>query len=141
MSDTSDNEWEEDDYILSSEEVDELEQSSDSEEDYEEEQRISKSKAYDNLLRKYPIDDLGIKEVVGKKIAKINVETKNYTLLIASIIILAKNGNKIDNSFSSICDDVIETIVKNDMNLENSDIDQLKRDLLRYCRFIQLCTK
>jgi hypothetical protein len=143
MSDISDSDlWDEDNYMLSSEEIDELGQSSDSEEEeYEEEQRISKTRAYDNLLKRYPIDDLGIKEVIERKMVKIDVETKNYTLLIASIIVLAKNGNKIDNNFSSLCDDVIETIVKNDMNLENSDIDQLKRDLLRYCRFVQLCTK
>jgi hypothetical protein len=141
MSDTDSDFWDEEDNYVVSSDADELIQDSESEEDYEEEQRVLKTRAYDHLLRKYPIDDLGIKEVIEKKLVKIDMETKNHTLLIASIIILAKNGNKIDNKFSSLCDDVIETIVKSDINFVSSNIDQLKRDLLRYCRFVQLCTR
>jgi hypothetical protein len=112
-------------------------------EDYEEE-RPKSGIIYSNLLKRYQAYqiDFDIKTTVAKKIRKFNTMDKlNHTLLIASIVILTKNGNKIDMNFSKLCDEVIETVVKWDINLENKNnkIDQLKRDLLRYCRFVQRC--
>jgi hypothetical protein len=116
--------------------------------DYEEEERKHVS-IYDSSLTKYPID-IDIKNIISKRIYKIDIRDLNFTLLVASMVILAKSGNKIDYKFSMLCDEVIDTIIKTEIynnrrarerniDINNNIIDQLKRDLLRYCRFVLQC--
>jgi hypothetical protein len=139
MSESDNSSWENKSYYSSEDlkEYEETEQDETSEEDYEEEQRKPKE-IYNIALKKYNID-IDIKTVIAKKIKEINIKNMNYTLLIASMVILAKNSNKIDNNFSPLCDEVIETIIKPELNIEEkkTEINQLKRDILRYCRFVQ----
>jgi hypothetical protein len=128
------------------------ERSSIEEEDYEEEERKYKyTHIYDSSLVKYPID-LDIKNVISKKLHKIDLRDLNHSLLISSMVILAKSGNKIDSRFPALCDEVIETVIKTEaynnsrsreklFEILDSDINQLKRDLLRYCRFVLQCTE
>lgn len=138
-SESNDSSWENKNYYSSEnfEEDEETEQNETSEEDYEEEERKPKE-IINNTLKRFNID-IDIKTVIAKKIKKINTKNMNYTLLIASMIILAKNGNKIDTKFSSLCDEIIESMIKYEINIEEkkTEINQLKRDILRYCRFIQ----
>jgi hypothetical protein len=149
-----------DDYTLAlsySEDNESHDSEKSSKEDYEEERpKISESynfsKFRNNPLKnyqKYPID-FDIKKIAARierkiEISNIERENLNHTLLFASIVILAKSGNKIDDKFPKLCDEIIETVVKCDIDLENKDdkdnkIEQLKRDILRYCRFVQLKT-
>lgn len=69
------------------------------------------------------------------------VETRdmNITLLVAAAVVLAKSGEKIDARFSSLCNDVISEIVDTDPNISGSkfyDVTTIKKNILRYCRFI-----
>jgi hypothetical protein len=148
-----DHSWD-DDYVFtpseSSEDLDN--ESHNSEEhrgDYEEERPKRSYNFKPHSLRNYPSIEINIKELAIRKIREIETsssidrECLNHTLLFASIVILAKNGNRIDNRFSELCNEVIETVVKCDIDFEkvekdkDNKIEQLKRDLLRYCRFVQ----
>lgn len=69
------------------------------------------------------------------------VETRdmNITLLVAAAIVLAKSGEKISTQFSTLCDDVICDIVDTDPSIYGSkfyDRTTIKKNILRYCRFI-----
>jgi hypothetical protein len=149
---SSDYSYTDDEVLKSNNEFDSNESISEqSHDDYEEEERkYTRFYRYDPILIKCPID-VDIKNIISRKISKIDIRDLNYALLVSSMIILIKSGNKINDHFSSLCDEVIEMLLKYELNicgrsesvykLDREIVNQLKRDLLRYCRFIQLCTE
>lgn len=71
----------------------------------------------------------------------VEVRDMNVTLLVAAAVVLARSGERIDMRFSALCDGVINDIVDADPNISSSkfyDKIVIKKNILRYCRFILL---
>lgn len=69
----------------------------------------------------------------------IEIRDVNITLLVAAAVVLARSGERIDKQFSMLCDSVISDVIDTDPNISGSkfyDRDVIKKNILRYCRFI-----
>lgn len=119
-----------------------MDDSDNSESDYEEEDK-RKPFPYEYSLNNYTID-FDIKTAISRKLKDIEIKELNYTILVAALIILIKNNNKITTNFSVSCDEVIEDVIKNDISFKKTklfDKNLIKRDILRYCRYVLRWTK